>query len=426
MSECPGFREVPRTGVIYVMDKAAEFGFSSASNEWANLGQGSPETGFIDNSPERATEVTITEENSHYAPVGGYRPLREAVANLYNALYRKDKASKYTFENVCICPGGRAGLTRLVAAMAPVNLGHFIPDYTAYQELLTIFRAFNPIPILCDPDNSFKIGISDLRREIVGRGLSALLASNPSNPTGAVVDGSDLSQWVKMARECQCSFIIDEVYSHYVYPHPNTLGTAQSGRLVSAAQFVEDVNSDPIVILDGLTKGWRLPGWRCCWVVAPKPVIDSITSSGTFLDGGVCAAFQHAAIPLLKPEFVIADTLAVQSHFTAKRTYVLDRLSTMDLRPDVDPAGTFYVWTSLSSLPAPYNDGDRFFSECLKEQVITVPGRFFDVNPGNRRSNSRYTNYIRISYGPPMAELRRGLDGIERVVQRIKLGGSKL
>ncbi len=39
--------------------------------------------------------------------------LREAVANLYNVQYRQGKESKYTYENVCIVPGGRAGLSRV-------------------------------------------------------------------------------------------------------------------------------------------------------------------------------------------------------------------------------------------------------------------------------------------------------------------------
>jgi hypothetical protein len=46
--------------------------------------------------------------------------LREAVANLYNVTYRQDKRSKYTVENVCIVPGGRAGLSRVAAVVGDV------------------------------------------------------------------------------------------------------------------------------------------------------------------------------------------------------------------------------------------------------------------------------------------------------------------
>jgi len=55
--------------------------------------------------------------------------LREAVANLYNVTYRKGKASQYTYDNVCIVPGGRAGLSRIAAVIGDVycvryNLSH--------------------------------------------------------------------------------------------------------------------------------------------------------------------------------------------------------------------------------------------------------------------------------------------------------------
>lgn len=59
--------------------------------------------------------------NTRYSPTAGVKELRQAVANLYNDTYRKGKTSKYTHENVCIVPGGRAGLIR-VAAVIGVSL----------------------------------------------------------------------------------------------------------------------------------------------------------------------------------------------------------------------------------------------------------------------------------------------------------------
>ena len=50
--------------------------------------------------------------------------------------------------------------------------------------------------------------------------------------------------------------------------------------------------------------------------------------------------------------------------------------------------------------------------------MITVPGVFFDVNPERRRTYARYRHYSRISFGPEMAALERGLDGLERMIAR--------
>jgi len=75
-----------------------------------------------------------------YGPTAGIKPLRAAVANLYNANYREGKQSQYTWENVCIVPGGRAGLIRIAAVLGNAYLGFFIPDYTAYNEMLSLFK----------------------------------------------------------------------------------------------------------------------------------------------------------------------------------------------------------------------------------------------------------------------------------------------
>ena len=76
------------------------------------------------------------------------------------------------------------------------------------------------------------------------------------------------------------------------------------------------------------------------------------------------------------------------------------------------------MWANLSQLPEPLTDGLAFFKEGLAEKVITVPGIFFDVNPEQRRALGRYGNYSRISFGPEMAAMERGLDALERVIAR--------
>jgi aspartate/methionine/tyrosine aminotransferase len=412
----PGFRFVPRTGVIYVTNEAMDRGFTYDDPHWANLGQGSPETGPLPGAPPRIEQVNINPLHQQYAPVAGNKDLRQAVADFYNTIYRRDKASKYTRENVSIASGGRLALTRLASALGNVNMGHFIPDYTAYEELLSVFKAFSAIPILLDAEDNYKIAPGTLKREILGRGLSALLVSNPCNPTGQLVEGEELRKWCQLARDAQCSLILDEFYSHYIYTgSPN--GPA---KMVSAAAFVENVETDPVIIVDGLTKNWRYPGWRISWTLGPKSVIETIASAGSFLDGGANHPFQSAALGLLDPELALQEGLAIQTHFGKKRNYVLNRLKAMGIGFEAEPAGAFYVWANLSELPKPLNDGMTFFLEGLKEKVIIVPGVFFDVNPGNRRSQGRYTNYCRISFGPEMKKLETGMDALERVIKKFK------
>jgi aspartate/methionine/tyrosine aminotransferase len=410
----PGFREVPKTGVIYVMSEARKHGFGAGDPEWSNLGQGSPETGPIPGALPRVETIEVAPGDHNYSDIEGQMELRRKIADFYNTIYRQGKASQYTYENVSISGGGRTALTRVATALGNINVGHFLPDYTAYEELLSVFRAFIPIPILLNRDAGYKISVEDLRKEILGRGLQAVLLSNPCNPTGQVIRGDYLKDWVRLARDTSFTLILDEFYSHFIYDK-DTTGECQ---MLSGAEFVEDVNTDPLVILNGLTKNWRYPGWRISWTLGPKTVIDVIASAGSFLDGGANNPFQKQTLPLLEPEYVLQEARAIQNHFGKKKKYMAKRLAAMNIDFEPELGGTFYFWANLARLPEPLRDGLRFFQEGLEEKVITVPGVFFDVNPDQRRSHRHYETYSRISFGAEMEKLEIGLNGLERVIAK--------
>jgi N-succinyldiaminopimelate aminotransferase len=405
------FRTVPRTGVIFVTTEAQKRGFSPADPSWCNLGQGQPDTGELPGAPPRVGSVAIDPGDQEYAPVAGLWELRETIAAHYNRLYRRGLPSQYSAENISVSGGGRAALTRAAASLAPVNLGHFLPDYTAYEELLDAFKGFIAIPILLDAERGYDFSPEELRKEVLGRGLSALLFSNPANPTGKVVGGSTLEAWVHMARSLDCALLIDEFYAHYVWATP----VAPQ----SAAAYVRDVNRDPVVLFDGLTKNWRYPGWRVTWTVAPKSVIDAVASAGSFLDGGGSKPLQRAAIALFDKDHVENELQAIHAAFRPKRERLLEGLRALGVRVHPPPEGTFYVWGDLSDLPPPLAEGMALFRAALEHQVITVPGEFFDVNPGKRRRGraSRFRNHARFSFGPPMDVLERALERLGALVR---------
>jgi aspartate/methionine/tyrosine aminotransferase len=413
------FRPVPRTGVIFVTTEAQKRGFRSGDPAWCNLGQGQPETGPLPGAPARVQKVAIDVDDQEYAPIPGIWELREAIADLYNRAYRRGIPSKYSAENVSVSGGGRAALTRAAASLGHVNLGHFLPDYTAYEELLDIFKAFTAIPILLEGERAYAFSIDDLRREVQGRGLAALLLSNPCNPTGKHIRGEELGRWVELSRELDCALLIDEFYSHYLWSDgAATLGSPLA--VESAARYVADVDRDPVVLFDGLTKNWRYPGWRVTWTVGPKRVIEAVASAGSFLDGGGSKPLQRAAIPLLEEAHVAAETNAIQSAFRAKRDRLLAGLTRLGIGVDAPPDGTFYIWGKVGTLPPPFDDGMGFFRAALEKQVIVVPGEFFDVNPGKRRSQrvSRFRRHVRFSFGPAMESLETAIDRLASLLAR--------
>ncbi|WP_116963000.1 pyridoxal phosphate-dependent aminotransferase [Fastidiosibacter lacustris] len=409
------FKRVPKTGVIYVMSKAQAHGFYYGNPEWANLGQGAPETGNMPTSPKRLTTILLDQNSSEYSPVSGDVELRKAVAELYNHRYRFDKKSQYTYENVAISSGGRPALCRIAATMNNINLGHFLPDYTAYEELLNVFGGFVSIPISYRIANGFKPDIAEMERLMVNMGLGAMLLSNPCNPTGQIIIGNELKQLIDAAKKIGCAMIFDEFYSHYLYE--------QSQKTLSAASYVKDVDKDNVLIVDGLTKNWRYPGLRISWTLGPKEVIDAISSAGSFLDGGAVHSIQKAIIPLLQPNHADQEAESIQKEFDKKRKYMIQRLKEMGFVLPGIPEGGFYCFASLENLPETLADGMKFFKALLQYKVICVPGEFFDVNPGQRRKmiNTRLKKYVRLSFGPRFDEIKLGLDKIQQMLIDINL-----
>lgn len=303
-----------------------------------------------------------------------------------------------------------------------MNVGYFLPDYTAYSQLLGTFSGIAPIPVSHDKEDTTTA--KHLRSQVKLHGMGAFLLSNPTNPTGYVVEGKELEEWVRVAREEHCLFIMDEFYSHYMY-EPKLPNDKREVHTVSSAEFVDDVDADPICIINGLTKNWRLPGWRVCWIVGPKHCINCLGSVGSYMDGGAPHPLQRAALPLLQPAFVKEDILALQAHFRQKRDFMLTELAKLGIkcrRPD----STFYIWADVSGLPKPLNHGIIFFEHCIRYRVICVPGIFFDVNPFHRRrfNKSPFISFVRMSYGPAWQNLRLAIDGMKKLVGFAKAGSS--
>jgi aspartate/methionine/tyrosine aminotransferase len=402
-------------GVIRVNVEAQKVGYRMGDPDWVNLGQGQPEVGPIDGAPERAASLTVAPEDFAYGPVEGTDELREAIAAHYNRLYRGGHASKYTVENVAVASGGRLALSRCGAALEGVRLGYFTPDYTAYEDLMTTFDRLRPTWIELTATSGFRIDPGELEARVVGEAIDALLISNPCNPTGQVIDGEELEAWVDMGRRRQCTLLMDEFYSHFVYAGAD--GTA--GQPVSSATYVEDVDEDPVVIFDGLTKCFRYPGWRVGWVVAPKRVVRALTAAGSFLDGGPSRPIQRAAVDVLAPATADAETDALRRAFARKQRLTLDRLTALGVEFPGDPTGTFYAFGSVAGLPAPLNDGEGFMQAGFAHRVLTVPGAYFDVNPSrDRAGRSPLESFVRFSFGPSYADVERGLDRLAEMISK--------
>lgn len=290
--------------------------------------------------------------------------------------------------------------------------------------MLSLFRNFVAIPTPLSAADGYHIHADKIAEELA-RGTSVILTSNPRNPTGHALPPEELALIQDICRD-RATLIFDEFYAGYNYSNDC------DGTTISAATNVIDVDRDDVILIDGLTKRFRLPGWRVAWIVGPKDFISALGSCGSYLDGGTNVPFQEAAVAMLDPPKVKAEMKALQSHFKMKRDYVLKRLREIGFNQgdQAVPESTFYIWLDLTTLdpPLPKNsvidisNGLSFFDALLQEKTIVVPGIFFDLNPSRRRDlfDSPCHHFVRLSYGPKMEVLKMGLDGIEKVVNRAR------
>lgn len=412
-------RQVPYMGVIHVVAEAVKLGFTNGDPDWCNLGQGQPEVGEMAGAPPRITKVEMSPEDAAYGPLEGTPELREAVAATYNRLYRQGKDSQYTGANVSIASGGRLALTRAFAALGDVRVGYPTPDYTAYQDMFeTHLSRLEPIVLPSSPEDGWRLSPATIAAAADSEKLSAFLFSNPCNPTGAVVSGDELAAYAEVARTRNLTFLADEFYSHFIYSPTDGEDYEPGAGPVSLAAHIEDVERDPIVIFDGLTKSYRYPGWRIGWVIGPSAMVETMARTASAIDGGPSRIAQRAALEVLEPARADQETTALRQVFCTKRNLMIRRLKAMGIRFANESESTFYCWGSIADLPQPFDDAETFFRRALDRKVMTVPGAFFDVNPGNRRpAPSPLRQWMRFSFGPPIDNLTLGLDRLEALLR---------
>lgn len=413
----PMVRHVPYMGVIWTIHEASKLGFYNGSPDWCNIGQGQPEVGMLPEAPERINSVQLEGlKDAAYGPVGGTLEVRDAVADWINRTYRKGM-KPYVAENISFASGGRLALTRLFSIFKDSSrIAYKNPDYTAYEDYLYFLRhTCELIELRAKEQNGFMVSDEEFSHFICQNRPDAYIFSNPCNPTGQAVRGESLAKYVGTVKRHGCLLACDEFYSTYAYD----LGGLPSQKAISVLPFIEDIERDPVVVFDGLTKGFRYPGWRAAWCVGPKYLIEMMNRAASAVDGGPTTIVQRATIEELQSEHAEAELWATRKEFAFKRSMMIEGLEELGIKvPEQKPQGTFYVWASLEKLPGRLSDAEFFFHECLKKKVITVPGHFFDVRPHRvRKTVEPYRHWVRFSYGPSRTVVKTALARIGEVIR---------
>lgn len=412
----PMVRYVPYMGVIWTVNEASKLGFYNGHPDWCNVGQGQPEVGTIEGAPDRIESLKLQPSDAAYGPVGGTPEVREAIADWVNRTYRKGM-SQYTAENVSFACGGRLALTRLYSIFKDgARIAYKNPDYTAYEDYLYPLRHnCELIELRAEEKDGFTVPVERFENFMHDVRPNAFVFSNPCNPTGQVIKDEAMDRYINAARKENCLLGADEFYATFSYNEDGS----PAEKAVSALPYVKDINRDPVIVFDGLTKGFRYPGWRAGWAIGPKYLIEMINRAASAVDGGPSTMVQRGVIEELAEGHAEAELLATRKEFAVKRKMMMEGLAELGIHtPANQPLGTFYLWASIENLPGKLSDADYFFHACLQKKVITVPGHFFDVRPFRvRPTNEPYRHWVRFSYGPNRQTIKTALERIAQVIK---------
>lgn len=415
-ADFPMVRYVPYMGVIWTVNEASKLGFYNGHPDWCNVGQGQPEVGTIDGAPDRIESLKLQPSDAAYGPVGGTPEVREAIADWVNRTYRKGM-SQYTAENVSFACGGRLALTRLYSIFKDgARIAYKNPDYTAYEDYLYPLRHnCELIELRAGEKDGFTVPVERFENFMHDVRPNAFVFSNPCNPTGQVIKDEAMDRYINAARKENCLLGADEFYATFSYNEDGS----PAEKAVSALPYVKDINRDPVIVFDGLTKGFRYPGWRAGWAIGPKYLIEMINRAASAVDGGPSTMVQRGVIEELAEGHAEAELLATRKEFAVKRKMMMEGLAELGIHtPANQPLGTFYLWASIENLPGKLSDADYFFHACLQKKVITVPGHFFDVRPFRvRPTNEPYRHWVRFSYGPNRQTIKTALERIAQVIK---------
>lgn len=415
-TDFPMVRYVPYMGVIWTVNEASKLGFYNGHPDWCNVGQGQPEVGTIEGAPDRIESLKLQPSDAAYGPVGGTLEVREAIADWVNRTYRKGM-SQYTAENVSFACGGRLALTRLYSIFKDGSrIAYKNPDYTAYEDYLYPLRHnCELIELRAEEKDGFTVPVERFENFMHDVRPNAFVFSNPCNPTGQVIKDEAMDRYINAARKENCLLGADEFYATFSYNEDGS----PAEKAVSALPYVKDINRDPVIVFDGLTKGFRYPGWRAGWAIGPKYLIEMINRAASAVDGGPSTMVQRGVIEELAEGHAEAELLATRKEFAVKRKMMMEGLAELGIHtPANQPLGTFYLWASIENLPGKLSDADYFFHACLQKKVITVPGHFFDVRPFRvRPTNEPYRHWVRFSYGPNRQTIKTALERIAQVIK---------
>jgi aspartate aminotransferase len=276
---------------------------------------------------KQAAKKAIDDNYSFYSPVAGFPDLKKAVCEKL----KNENGLEYTPAQIVVSGGAKQSLCNVILSIVDKDEEVIIPApyWVSYPEMVKLAEG-KSIFVSAGIDKDFKITPQQLEEAITPR-TKALILCSPSNPTGSVYTKEELKALADVLEQHKQVYVIaDEIYEHINY----------IGQHESIAQF-EHIR-DRVVVVNGVSKGYAMTGWRIGWIAAPQWIASACSMLQGQYTSGPSSISQKAAVAAYTGDQSCVDEM--RKAFERRRSLIVDLLAQIPGLKVNNPMGAFYIF----------------------------------------------------------------------------------
>lgn len=332
---------------------------------------------------------SLEKGKTHYTSNAGLKELKTEIDRYLNRHY----GISYDVDHeIMVTIGGSEAIDAAMRAMLDPGDEVLIPQpsYVSYVPCAVLAGGV-PVVIELKAENEFRLTAEELEAAITPK-TKLLVLPFPNNPTGAIMEKSDLEKIAEVIKKHDIFVLSDEIYSELTYLEKHVTIASLPGMW------------ERTIVINGFSKSHAMTGWRLGYACGPRVIIEQMLKIHQFAIMCAPTTSQYAAVEALKNGD--KDVAEMRGAYDQRRRYLVKALRDMGF-DCYEPQGAFYVFPSIKKFGM---TSDEFALKLLEEEkVAVVPGTAFgDCGEG----------YLRISYAYSLNDLKRALERMERFVKR--------
>ena len=334
---------------------------------------------------------SLEKGRTFYTSNAGLKELRIEIAKY---LDRRFHLQYDPIKEILITVGGSEAIDNAMRAMLDPGDEVLIPQpsYVSYEPCCVLAGGV-PVIIELQEKDQFRLTPEALKAAITPK-TKLLVLPFPNNPTGAVMEKSDLEAIARVVIDHDLFVLSDEIYAELCYLDEHTSIAALPGM------------RERTIVINGFSKSHAMTGWRLGYACGPKVIMDQILKIHQFAIMCAPTNSQYAAVEAMRNGD--ADVAMMREQYNQRRRFLMHECERIGLQC-FEPFGAFYIFPSIQEFGM---SSDEFATRLLREEkVAVVPGTAFgECGEG----------FLRISYAYSLDNLKIAFSRLERFIARLR------